>query len=112
MALIYHLVARSDWEAASAQDDYSAESLTLEGFNHCSKDPDQLFAVAGRLFAGRTDMLALELDTGRLVSPVKEEPSRSGEIYPHIYGPINKGAVARVLALIPGEGGGYSLAES
>ncbi len=112
MAFIYHLVASSDWEVASSQEEYSAESLALEGFNHCSKDHDQLFAVARRLYADRTDMLVLELDTGKLSSPIEEEPSRSGEIYPHIYGPINKVAVERVLALDLGEGGNYSLLET
>lgn len=112
MAFIYHLVARSDWEASHGQDQYSADSLTSEGFNHCSRDYEQLFAVARRLFADRTDMLALELDTDRLVSSIKEEPSGSGEIYPHIYGPINKSAVARVLVLAVGEGGDFSLVEA
>ena len=42
-------------------------------------------------------MLVLEVETERLTSPLKHEPSRSGEIYPHIYGPLNTGAVTGVL---------------
>ena len=112
MSFIYHLVAWADWDAASAQPDYAASSLESEGFIHCSKDRDQLFAVARRLYAGRADLLALELDANRLAAPIKEEPARSGEIFPHIYGPINKDAVARVLALALDEGGEYSLRET
>ena len=111
MARIYHLVPRDDWEAAGGDAEYSAASLSSEGFIHCSKDHEQLFAVARRLYRDRTDMLALELDTGALTSPIKEEPSRSGEIYPHIYGPINKTAVVKVLALATDGAGEYSLVE-
>ena len=111
MTIIYHLVGRSDWEAARFDDEYNAESLALEGFIHCSKDHAQLFAVAQRIYGGRDDMLVLEVDTGCLTAPVKQEPSRSGEVYPHIYGPINRAAVARVLSLSTDDGGGYYLAE-
>ena len=111
MAHIYHLVPRADWEAASGKPEYSAPSLGSEGFIHCSKDHEQLFAVARRLYRDRTDMLVLELDTEALASPIKEEPSRSGEIYPHIYGQINKTAVVRALALESDGAGGYVLGE-
>ena len=111
MAHIYHLVPRADWEAVSGESEYSADSLASEGFIHCSKDHEQLFAVARRLYRDRTDMLVLELDTEALSSPIKEEPSRSGEIYPHIYGPINKMAVVKVLALATDGAGGYALGE-
>jgi uncharacterized protein (DUF952 family) len=99
MALIYHLINQIDWEAARSVAEYRAESLTAEGFIHCSEDEAQLLRVANRLFAGREDMLALEVDTDRLTSPVKRETSRSGEIYPHIYGPLNTSAVVRVRPL-------------
>ena len=112
MARIYHLVARDDWESVGDEAEYSAASLSSEGFIHCSKDYEQLFAVARRLYQDRTDMLVLELDTGALSSPIKEEPSRAGEIYPHIYGPINKTAVVRVLALESDGSEGYTLEET
>ena len=111
MAHIYHLVPRADWEAASDESEYSAASLASEGFIHCSKDHEQMFAVARRLYRDRIDMLVLELDTEALASPMKEEPSRSGEIYPHIYGPINRTAVVRVLELESDGAGGYVLGE-
>ncbi len=64
-----------------------------------------MLRVANRLFQGRTDLLVLDLEADQLTSPIKREPSRSGEIYPHIYGPINTDAVVRVRALRP-EGDG------
>ena len=108
MAIIYHLVPESDWEAARSKKEYRADSLALEGFIHCSKDHVQVLGVANRLYNGRRDMLVLEVETDRLTSPLKHEPSRSGEIYPHIYGPLNTDAVMRVLSLVVDDDGRFS----
>lgn len=108
MAIIYHLAVKAEWEAVRHLEEYRAESLALEGFLHCSKDHNQALAVANRLFQGREDLLVLEVETDRLRSPLKHEPSRSGEIYPHIYGPLNTDAVTRVLSLVTGVDGRFS----
>ncbi len=101
--IIYHLAFRGDWEAGLAAGEYRAPSLAEEGFIHASGDEEQMLRVAARLFAGRTDLLALEVDIDRLPeeSLVIREAARSGEIYPHVYGPINPGAVVRVRRLVP-----------
>ena len=108
MAMIYHLAPVSDWEAASGREEYEAESLESEGFIHCSKDHSQAVEVANRLFSGRDDMVVLELDVDRLISPIKHEAARSGTVYPHIYGPINTAAVVGVLALTTGGDGQFT----
>ena len=112
-ATIYHLAFRADWEAGLVAGEYRAPSLAEEGFIHASGDEEQMLRVAARLFAGRTDLIALDVDTKMLSpgSPVVREPARSGEIYPHIYGPINPDAVVRVRTLVPDatNGGGFTL---
>lgn len=102
-SIIYHLAFRDDWEVGLAAGGYRAPSLAAEGFIHASGDEEQMLRVAARLFAGRTDLLALDVDTERLPedSPVIREAARSGEIYPHVYGPINPDAVVRVRTLVP-----------
>ena len=107
--MIYHLVRKQEWEGRSLPGGFSAPSLAEEGFNHCSKDEEQLLRVARRLYSGEEDLVALEIDEGLLTAPVKWEPSRSGEIYPHIYGPINATAVAGVRELSVGEDGEFYL---
>ncbi len=106
---IYHLIARDAWERAQSAAEYRAESLETEGFIHCSQDLEQLLRVADRLYAGRADLLALEVDTRRLASAVKWEPARSGEVYPHIYGPLSTGAVVGVRALAVADNGAHIL---
>jgi uncharacterized protein (DUF952 family) len=105
MPNIYHLIDQGSWDSARPAPEYRAESLATEGFIHCSENLDQMLKVANRRYSGRTDMLALEVDSRRLTSPVKREASRSGEIYPHIYGPLNTDAVINVWALpLDGDG--------
>ena len=106
MPIIYHLAVRAEWEACAASlktqtGEYCSDSLTQEGFIHCSEDEAQMLRVANRLFNGRADLVVLDLNVDTLTSPLKREPSRSGEIYPHIYGPINTDAVVRIRRLLP-----------
>lgn len=99
MTVIYHLTTPGAWAAAQAAGEYEAPSLADEGFIHCSADEAQTLRVAGRLYSGVAGLLALDVDLVRLKAEVKREPSRSGEIYPHVYGKINLDAVVRVREL-------------
>jgi uncharacterized protein (DUF952 family) len=103
MRAIYHLVLRGVWEANPGRP-YRADSLASEGFIHCSFAP-QVAGSANRFYADATDLLLLHIDAERLSSPLREEASGTGEIFPHIYGPLNRDAVARVEALSRGPDG-------
>jgi uncharacterized protein (DUF952 family) len=76
---------------------------------HCS-DAAQVVATAGRYYAGRTDLVLLEIDPQRLSAAVIEEPSAStGELFPHIYGTIERSAVVAEHAFVPGPDGTFAL---
>jgi len=111
MAIISHLVKKADWEATYATGQYRAASLDAEGFIHCCGDEAQMLAVANARFTGEEAVLVLDVDTDRLLSPVKYEASRSGDIYPHIYGPLNLDAVRLVRRLLPDADGRFIGAE-
>ncbi|MDE2938927.1 MAG: DUF952 domain-containing protein [Chloroflexota bacterium] len=111
MATIFHLVTEQDWESANGGQHWRPASLADEGFIHCSGTEDQAMRVVARLYPDRTDLLALEVDTEKLTSPLVSEASRSGEIYPHIYGPLDLGAVIKVWRVNQGGAGGYSLSD-
>jgi uncharacterized protein (DUF952 family) len=91
---IYHIVLPDDW-AAWDTDLYTAKSLETEGFIHCSFAA-QLNGVIERYYAGESEVVVLELETESLMSRVVNEPSTGNEIYPHIYGPINRDAIVSV----------------
>ena len=71
---------------------YRAASLDSEGFIHCSF-AHQLDAVIARYYGGASEVVVLEIETEGLMSRVLNEPSTGNEIYPHIYGPINRDAI-------------------
>ena len=111
MTIIYHLTNKTDWAAAQPAGEYEAPSLAEEGFIHCSKDVAQMLRVADRLYGDRTDLQSLDLDLEKLNSTVKYEPSRSGEVYPHLYGKLNLDAVLQVRDLGIDAGGRHFLKE-
>ena len=83
MEIIYHLILETDWDAAKATGEARPGSLAAEGFIHCSEDEDQALAVARRLYSGQPGMVLLELDTGKLLSPVSVRPAAPGR-FTHI----------------------------
>lgn len=93
--LIYHIVLPEVWEKFKKNDEYEAESLTTEGFIHCSF-AEQLDGVLERYYKDAERVLILTLDTEKLISELVNEPSTNNEIYPHIYGKINKSAIVEV----------------
>jgi uncharacterized protein (DUF952 family) len=97
MLEIYHLVLKSVWEANPDQP-YVADSLSAEGFIHCSF-AEQVAWAANRFYADQQDLLVLYIDPARLTSPVREETSGSSERFPHVYGPINRDAVVAMQPL-------------
>ena len=92
--LIYHIVLPDVW-AAFDNDLYRAASLKTEGFIHCSFD-DQLDGVIKRYYKNEDRIVILEIDPDRLMSRMIKEPSTNNEIYPHIYGPINRDSIVSV----------------
>ncbi|MFN2500747.1 MAG: DUF952 domain-containing protein [Pyrinomonadaceae bacterium] len=89
--LIYHIVLPDVW-AAFDTDLYRAKSLQTEGFIHCSFE-NQLDGVIARYYGGEDQVVVLTIETDRLMSRMIKEPSTNNEIYPHIYGPINRKAI-------------------
>ena len=109
MTVIYHITTADAWEAAQTAGEYEALSLADEGFIHCSGDEAQALRVVERLYSGATGLVVLDVDVIRLKAEVKRESSRSGEIYPHVYGKINLDAVVRVRDLTLDANGRHQL---
>lgn len=91
---LFHLTTRAEWLAAQVRGRYEAESLHTEGFIHLSS-ATQVEATGRRHYAGRTDLVILEIDPARLTWDVRYEEAH-GELYPHLYGPVDLPAVISV----------------
>ncbi len=92
---IFHIAARSEWEAARGAPTYAPGRFAHDGFVHCSSAA-QLIATTNRHFGGRSDLVLLELDVAALDAPLRWEAAPSGEVFPHLYGPVAAEAVVGV----------------
>ncbi len=92
---IYHIVTPEVWDKFKNEDFYEAESLQTEGFIHCSF-ANQLEVVLERYYKNAGKVLVLQIETDELTSKLVNEPSTNDEVYPHIYGKINKNAIVGI----------------
>ena len=94
--MIYHVTTQGNWDVAMAQGYYSADSIALEGFIHCSKK-DQVAGVLSRYYQGEKNLLLLSIDPSKVSAPLKYELAPSvKEEFPHIYGTLNLDAVVHI----------------
>jgi uncharacterized protein (DUF952 family) len=104
--MIYHITSLRGWREAHQGGEYRAESLETEGFIHCSTNT-QVLSVAEKYYKGQRGLLLLTIDPSLLSSDLKWEPPSGGtppgvpegELFPHIYGPINLESIVKVFDL-------------
>jgi uncharacterized protein (DUF952 family) len=106
MTLIYHLALRAEWnEANSNGGPYRrstfGKTLAEVGFIHCSFQ-EQVQQIADLLYAGRTDVVLLTIDTDGVDADVRVEGG-----FPHIYGELPISAVVSVEAWPGSESQGH-----
>jgi uncharacterized protein (DUF952 family) len=95
MATIYHITSKEWWAKFEGLDYYESPTLQQENFIHLSTT-EQVSGVLERYYAGQTDLLKLHVDTERLSSELKYELATNNELFPHIYGRLNKSAILLV----------------
>lgn len=107
MTRIYHLAEPADWGAALESGSYDrstrGRSLSEEGFIHASS-AEQWPVVRRSFYADVAGpLLLLEIDPDLLGVPLVVEVGnpRTGEEFPHIYGPLDVDAVVGVTELAP-----------
>ena len=103
--MILHLTTLDGW-LAHPDRPYATASLALEGFIHCSPDETAVLAVANDRFAHTPGpLMVLLIDEDLLDSPVRWEAAApapppgtpAAVLFPHVYGPVNRTAVAGML---------------
>ena len=68
---------------------------------------DQVAETAAKHFAGIRDLLLVRVDLQKLGDALKWEPSRGGDLFPHLYGPLELAAVVHVDPLPLGPDGAH-----
>ncbi|MBX3051213.1 MAG: DUF952 domain-containing protein [Caldilineaceae bacterium] len=107
--MIYHIISQDAYDALDEAKPYAADTLAEEGFIHCTAEPKLLVEVANRYYATKPGPFVLIcIDEARIAPVVRWEES-SGDIYPHIYGPLNWNAVEQVIDFPRDEEGTFLL---
>jgi uncharacterized protein (DUF952 family) len=113
--VILHICPRAGWAAVPAGGEYRAASLDDVGFIHCS-ERGTVHLPADRLYAGRTDLLLLEIDPALADAELRWEPADPPAPgmpwFPHLYGPLPHAAVVAVHPFPPGVDGSFRLPEA
>jgi len=96
MSRIYKILSRAEWAQAQAAGRFEGSAVDLaDGFIHFSTAA-QAQETARRHFAGQAGLVVLEIEGDDLGPALKYEPSRGGDLFPHLYGLLD---VAHVLAV-------------
>ena len=111
MSLIYKLLDRAAWEAARAAGVFEGSAVDLaDGFIHFST-ASQAAETARRYFAGQPHVILLTVEAESLGERLKREPSRGGDLFPHLYGPLPASAVIDARPLVLGPDGAPMVGE-
>ena len=109
MTLIYKICPEPLWREAERAGAFAGARVDRrDGFIHFSTAA-QLGETAARHFAGQNDLLVVAVDAEALGAELRYEPSRGGDLFPHLYGPLPLSAVRWVKPLPLGADGRHVL---
>ena len=111
MRRIYKICSASAWREAERQGVYrgSADDIR-DGFIHFSL-PSQVAETARKHFFGQTGLFLIEVDADALGDALRWESSRDDELFPHLYGELDLGAVTNVLDMPARSDGSHDIPE-
>jgi len=99
MARIYKICPQALWRDAEDAGRFTGAPIDRQdGYIHFSTI-SQVAETAVRHFAGQADLLLITVEADRLGDALSYEPSRGGDLFPHLYGPLPLDAVIAVDAL-------------
>lgn len=103
MTTVYKICDREEWESALMEGFLRGSAVDRrDGFIHFST-AHQLRETARRHFAHRSDLVLLAIEAEALGSDLKWEKSRGGDLFPHLYGPLDVKKID-VIAPLPWDG--------
>jgi len=105
MALIFKICPQSLWREAEEKGVFNGAPVDLQdGYIHFSTAA-QMRETAARHFSGQTDLVLVAVAESDLGEKLRYEPSRGGDLFPHLYAPLRISAVQWVAPLPLGPDG-------
>jgi uncharacterized protein (DUF952 family) len=96
---IYKICPAPAWREAERQGVFRGSAVDLrDGFIHFST-ASQVEETARKHFSGQAGLFLIAVDANALGDALRWEPSRNDELFPHLYGELDLGAVAGVQSM-------------
>lgn len=106
--LVFKICSHTAWHAAEATGRFSGAPVDVaDGYIHLSTAA-QVGETALKHFAGQSDLILIAVDTSLLGSALQWEPSRGGDLFPHLYDALPVAAVSWVRRLPIGADGKHA----
>ena len=88
MPMIFKIIDANAYDEARKHGQFMGAEIDLkDGYIHFSI-AQQVKETAQRHFLGRSNLVILAVDDAALGASLKWEPSRGGQLFPHLYSPL------------------------
>ena len=105
MSLIYKILQRAAWDEAMARGRFDGSPIDLQdGYIHFSTAA-QARETAAKHFLGQAGLVVVAVEAGALGPALRWEPSRGGQLFPHLYGSLDPALARSVTDAPPGPDG-------
>ena len=109
--MIYKICPASAWREAERQSVYrGSDDDAKDGFIHFST-ASQVPETVSKHFFGQTGLFLIAVNADALGDALRWEPSRNDELFPHLYGELDLGAVTDVFELRSRSDGSHEIPE-
>ena len=97
MTLIYKICDAAMWQESESRGSFTGAEIDLQdGYIHFSTAA-QLAETATKHFRGRDNLVLVAVDTATL--HIKWEPSRGGDLFPHLYADLPTDAAVSAIPM-------------
>ena len=87
-AIVFKIMASEQWNLACSCGTFIGSNDDVrDGFIHLS-GPSQVIGTLEKYFSGQNDMMLVAFKSSDLGPNLKWEPSRVGQLFPHLYEPL------------------------
>jgi uncharacterized protein (DUF952 family) len=108
---IHKIFPAAAWREAERQGVYRGSAVDArDGFIHFSRS-SQVAETARKHFAGQAGLLLIAVDADALGAALRWERSRNDELFPHLYGELDLGAVVAVYEMPARSDGTHDIPE-
>jgi uncharacterized protein (DUF952 family) len=109
---IYKICPAPAWREAERAGVYRGSPDDVrDGFIHFST-ASQVPGTLAKHFAGQTDLFLIAVRADALGTALRWEPSRGGDLFPHLYGDLDPAAADNIAMLVLGADGLHRLPEN